>query len=418
VGVIDTVAVAPPRLYRSRDGRFVAGVATGLAAHLGVSPLLVRVVFVVLVGFSGVGILLYAAFWAVLPKSAEGQEPERRRTLVLLLPFAALAAASVVVVAQLGGGGVGAALGWLVALIAIGAGIIWQQTDVGQRRRRGERVPQVPLLAAVLEENDRRAYLVRFIAGGVLVAVGVIGLAAAYAPLGGSSVSSVINGLVFTMLALAGVGLVVAPVLWRTFGALRAEREGRIREQERAEVAAMVHDQVLHTLALIQRNAGDVRAVQRLARSQERELRSWLYKPAASPAEKLAAALEQVAAEVEDAYAIAVEVVVVGDRDTDDRVRALVAAAREALVNAARHAKVAAVSLYAEVEPEQIEAFVRDRGVGFDPDAVAAERHGVRGSIVGRMRRHGGEAVIISAPGEGTEVRLRVPLAANGKDRQ
>ena len=139
------------------------------------------------------------------------------------------------------------------------------------------------------------------------------------------------------------------------FSQLRAEREGRIREQERAEVAAMVHDQVLHTLALIQRNAGDVKAVQRLARGQERALRNWLYKPTASPTERFAAALEQAAAEVEDTYAITVETVVVGDRDVDERVGALVAAAREALVNAARHAKVQTVSLYAEVEPERAE---------------------------------------------------------------
>jgi signal transduction histidine kinase len=171
-----------------------------------------------------------------------------------------------------------------------------------------------------------------------------------------------------------------------------------------------VHDQVLHTLALIQRNAGDVKAVQRLARGQERSLRNWLYKPVGSPLEHFAAAVEQVAAEVEDTYTVAVETVVVGDREVDVRVAALVAAAREALVNAGRHAKVQTVSLYAEVEAEQISVFVRDRGKGFDPDAVDDHRHGVRGSIIGRMQRHGGRAEIRSAPGDGTEVRLTLPL--------
>jgi signal transduction histidine kinase len=226
----------------------------------------------------------------------------------------------------------------------------------------------------------------------------------------------VINGLLFALLALTGVGLVAAPVLWRMFGALREEREARIREQERAEFAAMVHDQVLHTLALIQRGATAGSTVYRLARAQERTLRNWLYKPTGSPTEKLAAALEQAAGEVEDAYAVTVEVVVVGDADTSDRIRALVAASREALVNAARHAQVATVSLYAEVETEQVSVFVRDRGIGFDPATVEPSRHGVRGSIIGRMERHGGRAEIMSTPGEGTEVRLTMPLRPNRAD--
>jgi signal transduction histidine kinase len=198
---------------------------------------------------------------------------------------------------------------------------------------------------------------------------------------------------------------------------LRAEREARIRETERAEVAAMIHDQVLHTLALIQRNAGDVKSVLRLARGQERTLRNWLYKSTASPNERLAAALEQVSAEVEDTYGIAVETVVVGDMDVDEPVAALVAAAREALVNSARHAKVQTVSLYAEVEPDLVSVFVRDRGVGFDPNIVEEDRHGVRGSIVGRMRRHGGRAEIRSEPGEGTEVRLSMPVNSEARRR-
>jgi signal transduction histidine kinase len=243
---------------------------------------------------------------------------------------------------------------------------------------------------------------------------------AVYSP--AENFSAVINGIMFALVGLAGVAVVAGPVLWRTYNQLRAEREGRIREQERAELAAMVHDQVLHTLALIQRNAADVKVVQRLARGQERSLRSWLYKPVASPTERFAAALEQVAAEVEDTYAIAVETVVVGDRETDEKVGALVAAAREALVNAARHAKVQSVSLYAEVEPDQLSVFVRDRGAGFDPSTVEDHRHGVRGSIIGRMQRHGGRATIISEPGSGTEVRLFLPTAkdslAVGKEAQ
>jgi signal transduction histidine kinase len=161
--------------------------------------------------------------------------------------------------------------------------------------------------------------------------------------------------------------------------------------------------------------------VQRLARGQERSLRNWLYRPTGSPTERFAAALEQAAAEVEDTYAVTVEAVVVGDRDNDERVNALVFAAREALVNAARHSKVQTISLYAEAEPEQLSVFVRDRGTGFDPSTVEDSRHGVRGSIIGRMDRHGGHAEIRSEPGDGTEVRLTMPVtrdgASAGRDR-
>jgi signal transduction histidine kinase len=300
-------------------------------------------------------------------------------------------------------------VGWLVAVIAVGAGIIWHQSDPTRRGHWvGNNLPQSPWLGAVVGESDRRCFLFRCVGGGVLVATGIIGVVAVYAPAG--SLSSVINGVIFALVGLIGVGVVAAPLLWRMFNQLRAEREGRIREQERAEVAAMIHDQVLHTLALIQRNSADIKEVQRLARGQERSLRNWLYKPTASPTERFAAALEQAAAEVEDTYAISVETVVVGDTECDDRVAALVAAAREALVNAARHAGVQTVSLYAEVEGDELSVFVRDRGAGFDIDGVGDSRHGVRGSIIGRMKRHGGRAEIRSAPGEGTEVRLMLPV--------
>jgi signal transduction histidine kinase len=410
-----TSAADPPRLYRARNGRLLAGVAAGIAAHLGMSVIVVRVVFVLLLGVNGLGALLYAAFWAVLPREPEpvvagaaatGRQP--RRDWGQLLPFLAIGAGVVLVQMMSGFGGVTGTLGWLVAVIAVGAGVIWHQADPARRRRWSEAMPGAPWLGVVLEQTDRRAFLMRFVGGGLLVSVGIIGVIAVYSPV--DDFSAVVNGVVFALVALAGVALIAAPVLWRVFGQLRAEREARIREQERAEVAGMVHDQVLHTLALIQRSAGDAKSVLRLARGQERTLRNWLYKPTASPTERFAAALEEVAAEVEDTYAMAVETVVVGDREVDGRLRALVAASREALVNAARHAKVQSVSLYAEVEAEQVSVFVRDRGAGFDLAAISDHRHGVRGSIIGRMGRHGGRAEILSAPGEGTEVRLFLPL--------
>jgi signal transduction histidine kinase len=318
--------------------------------------------------------------------------------------------------------------------VAFGAGIIWHQADPQRRRRMVEglagaepeapvaAVPSVESVAARTEvveslPGDRRWFPVRMIGGGLLVVVGIIGILGFFAPKGNDGLSATLTGLLFGLLALAGLVLALAPLFYRIFGQLREERVARIREQERAEVAAVVHDQVLHTLALIQRNAGDTTSVVRLARGQERTLRNWLYKPTGSPTERFAAAMEQVAAEVEDTYAIGVETVIVGDAENDDGVAALVAAAREALVNAARHAKVSTVSLYAEAEEDTLSVFVRDRGAGFDPSAVDGDRQGVRGSIIGRMDRHGGHAEIRSSPGEGTEVALTMPRTGrNGHD--
>jgi phage shock protein PspC (stress-responsive transcriptional regulator)/anti-sigma regulatory factor (Ser/Thr protein kinase) len=409
--------VAVRRLYRDPGHRVVAGVASGIASHLGLPAPAVRIAFIVLLPVNGLGALLYAAFWAVLPVAPSPLDRPAPRDRRQVLPFLALGA-GIVAVAQLSGfgGGASGTLGWLIAMIAVGAGSIWHLADPGRRRQWRETVPRAPWLGVVLDEGDRRSYLLRLIGGGLLIVTGIFGTLYVFRVFFASGFSSILNGLIFAAVALAGVALVVGPLLWRTFNQLRSEREGRIREQERAEVAAMVHDQVLHTLALIQRNSGDAKAVLRLARGQERSLRNWLYKPSASSCEVLSAALEEAAAEVEDTYAVAVESVMVGDRTVDDRVAALVAAAREAMVNAAKHAKVETISLYAEVEQDAVGVFVRDRGVGFDPSTVQDDRHGVRGSIIGRMERNGGRAEIRSQPGDGTEVRLIMPIPER-KDR-
>jgi signal transduction histidine kinase/phage shock protein PspC (stress-responsive transcriptional regulator) len=400
------------RLYRDPGHRVVAGVAAGLAQHLSVPTIAVRIAFIAMLPLDGMGALLYAAFWAVLPVTPGPLgEPPARRDRRQVVPLLALAL-GIVLVSQLSGFGGGATgvIGWLVAMIAVGAGVIWHLADPDRRRQWREAVPQMPWLGVVLDETDRRGYLIRLIGGGLLIVAGIIGILFVFPVFSSSGVGSALNGLIFAAVALAGLAVVVAPLLWRVFSQLRSEREARIREQERAEIAAMVHDQVLHTLALIQRNAGDAKGVLRLARGQERSLRNWLYKPAAVSCEVLSAALEEAVAEVEDTYAVAVESVVVGDLDVDDRVGALVAAAREAMVNAAKHAKVQTISLYAEAEPDKVSVFVRDRGVGFDLSTVEHDRHGVRGSIIGRMERHGGKAEIRSEPGDGTEVRLTMPV--------
>jgi signal transduction histidine kinase len=190
-----------------------------------------------------------------------------------------------------------------------------------------------------------------------------------------------------------------------------------VRSQERADVAAHLHDSVLQTLALIQKHSEDPRAVARLARAQERDLRTWLYGEDATTESSVTAALRAAAAEVEDAHGMPVEVVTVGDVALGEQTRPLVLAAREAMVNAAKHSGAAKVDVYVEAAPDRAEVFVRDRGRGFEPGAVPDHRLGLRRSIVDRMERHGGQASVRSAPGDGTEVRLSVPIADKARTR-
>ncbi|MGA8845133.1 MAG: ATP-binding protein, partial [Nocardioides sp.] len=182
---------------------------------------------------------------------------------------------------------------------------------------------------------------------------------------------------------------------------------------------AHLHDSVLQTLALIQRNASDPRTVSRLARAQERDLRSWLYAEESTDESSLAGALRVVAAEIEDAHGISVDVVTVGDVDLVDELRPIVAATRESLTNAALHAGVPRVDVYAEIDASGVEVYVRDRGRGFVLARTPEDRYGVRHSIIDRMQRHGGHAEIRTAPEEGTEVRLRLSIrhrAEGGRD--
>jgi signal transduction histidine kinase len=202
------------------------------------------------------------------------------------------------------------------------------------------------------------------------------------------------------------VGVVMLPWLFLLTRTLARERAARVRAEERAEVATHLHDSVLQTLTLIQKRTGDPAAVARLARHAERELRGWLYGPDADAPADLAGALRAAAAEVEDRFGVSVELVTVGTCPLDERARGVAAAAGEALVNAAKHAGVAKVSLYAEVTGGRLLVAVRDRGRGFDPATTGRDRHGLAESIVGRMRRLGGTATIHAAPGSGTEVEL------------
>jgi signal transduction histidine kinase len=215
--------------------------------------------------------------------------------------------------------------------------------------------------------------------------------------------------VVAVALAVTGLALLLGPWISRLARDLAAERGERIRNQERADVAAHLHDSVLQTLALLQRNADDPKAVARLARRQERELRDWLYAGDQADGQSFRSAMLAAAADVEGRHDVTVEVVCVGDIEMSDATRTLASAAGEAMVNAAKHAGVDTVDAYVEVSDVAVDVFVRDRGVGFDPESVPEDRLGLRRSIMERMRRHGGTAEVRSTPGEGTEVRLRMP---------
>jgi signal transduction histidine kinase len=274
----------------------------------------------------------------------------------------------------------------VVPLVLAGAGlaVIWYQLDT--------------------ERTDARSARWGLVVGVLLAGGGLVLLLATTGQLVNAR-----NGFVATVVVLVGVVLATAP-LWRRLLDSRAdERAARIRSEERAAVAAHLHDSVLQTLALVQKHAGDPAQVTRLARGQERELRSWLYDPRAAEGGTWAGRVSELVAEVEADHEVAVDPVVVGDLDVDDAVEALARATREAVVNAAKHAGVASVDLYTEVSADAVTVYVRDRGAGFDPDQVPEDRRGLRDSVVGRLQRVGGTATVHTAPGAGTEVELVLP---------
>jgi signal transduction histidine kinase len=399
-GVTMTAATPPrrgasvaPRLYRNVTGRVLGGVAGALADHLGVSRKAVRLAFILLSFSGGLGVLLYGAFWIVLRTPPEADRENSARSVVEYLVALIAASAVLLINAKT------FPLGWWFlpsVLACFGGALLWRQASETERER-WRRLSRSSLAAGAA---DRTGWL-RIVAGVTLVIAGAVFILAR------AGISAVGIGLAAMLVTVAGVALITGPWWLKLVRDLSDERRERIRNEERADIAAHLHDSVLQTLALIQRSANQPREVTRLARSQERELRTKLY-GAGVPQGRFGAALHAIAAEVEDAYAITVDVVVVGDRELDSRLEALVAASREAIVNAAKHAKVTAVSLYAENDEHGCEVFVRDRGVGFEPDRTDGSRQGIRGSIVGRLARHGGSATIRSKPGEGTEVRMRM----------
>ncbi len=411
------VQPVPRRADRRLDTAWLGGVCSGLAAHLNWPVLVLRLGFVLLSASMGIGVLVYLVLWLAMPLASEapqapGIEAASRsgmRTVQAgyrvpadlgLISAVALLGAGLLWFVQAAGWGAPAAALWPALAGTFGLMLIWWQADhIPNRSMKGLtgwRRWFAPLLA-------HWSRIVRILLGLLGLVTAVVLIVVALPPLPEGSRTLIVLGLVVVALLLAA-----APWIIRVRRSLATIREEKMLADARADMAAHLHDSVLQTLALIQRQAQNPKAVAALARRQERELRSWLYGETAVDAPTVKAALVASAAEVEDAHGVDIDIVVVGDRDLDGDARPLVQAAREAMVNAAKHAGVAKVDVYAEVDDDAIEVFVRDRGGGFVLDDIPADRMGVRGSIIERLRRAGGNATIRSAPETGTEVRLEM----------
>ena len=410
----------------------LGGVCAGLARHIGIDPIIVRVAFVAAATAGGVGVVIYLLAWVFLPAGEAPAAPVWLRTSRGTIEIAvgiAFLALSVLLTFRAFGLLFSDVIVWPLVLVAAGAALLWRQwlgggLPGGTVHRAPERTapggdaagpraadtsgpgrrPALP--AAPATPADRAALVSRTSLGVALV------IAAGIAFLSATGSLSAARDVVLSVLVVAVVlAVIFFPWVLRLVRSLTEERAERVRSQERAEMAAHLHDSVLQTLALVQQRSDDPRAVAALARRQERELRAWLSRraPAEGDPPRLAAALEAAASEVERDHGVAVEVVAVGDADLDAPGEALVAAAREAMVNAAKFGGGSTVDVYAEALDGEIQVYVRDRGPGFSPDDLPADRRGVRESIVGRMARHGGRGEIHSAPGAGTEVELTLP---------
>jgi signal transduction histidine kinase len=395
------------RAERPAERRLLGGVAAGIADHLSVPVLWVRIGFVVGTWFNGAGLIAYLLLWRFMPlterRRAPGLEAAQRRGLRVggavvgtreILQTLAIVAVGIGVLVLLQASGRGVSTPVLLPILAaiVGVVVVWRQLDEAS-------------LSDWVRQSSGVSAAVRIAAGLGLVVVALV-----YFVTQERGWSALVDLASASTIALIGAALILGPWVASLLTDLGRERRERVRSQERADVAAHLHDSVLQTLALLQRNAGDPAAVATLARRQERDLRAWLYGDDAPRAGTLAALLRAAADEVEQAHRVPVELVMVGDAPATADSAALAKSAREAMVNAAKHAGVARVDVYAEVAGSTATVYVRDRGHGFDPETVADDRMGIRTSIIGRMERHGGTATIQSAPGDGTEITLTMSV--------
>jgi len=394
-------------MHRGREDRLVGGVSAALAARWGRDPILIRLGFA-LAGLLTFGVPIYLIAWALLPMEGEDTTIISRARSDKTGIAQAIALGTILIVlyylfSALGVNWLGS-VAWALIIGAVGMVLIWRNASPEEQAIiRQEAEP----LAALTSRNRRKATLIRFAIGAALLIGGMsilftghVGLAA-LRPLGG------------LLLVVAAIVIVLGPWWLRIARDLMLERQARGRAEERADIAARVHDSVLQTLALIQRNSDQPAEVVKLARAQERELRSWLFEGRvpgeAHEAATVAEGVRLIQQDVEERHRVPVEAITVGDCELDDQLRALLAAAREATVNAAKWSGADTVSVFAEVEPDEVSIYVRDRGCGFDPAEVPLDRKGLTESVQGRMTRRGGTAVVRSVKDEGTEVTLRMP---------
>jgi signal transduction histidine kinase len=405
-------------LRRDTEHGYLGGVLAGVANRFDVDPLLVRIGFgIVAVITFGAALVVYLLAWIAIPKEgaevAAGRGPRLTANTRVAAGVGFLTLAALLVLREIGWWWSDALI-WPSILAASGAALLWRQS-----RAMTEEAVEAPATSEVLRAEPgaprratpaRRAGLADLYRGGFGIAL--IAGAALIVLSATGTLSGAEDAVIVALVVILALALILAPFWWRLGRNLASERSERIRSQERAELAAHLHDSVLQTLTLVQKRADDPREVAQLARRQERELRDWLFsgerKPAAA---SLATALENAAVEVEEAHRVPIDVIAVGDAGVGERGEALVAAAREAMVNAAKFAPDAGeVAVYAELSNGRAQVFVRDRGAGFDPEAIPADRKGVRESIVGRMERSGGTVKIRSTPETGTEVELDISL--------
>lgn len=435
-------APAPPLhparlpLLRPRQGRWLAGVCRGIALHLGIHVAWVRAAAVALACWYGVGVVAYVALWMLIPAGdpfeeaarlwqeqrggtngplARGNRPlpgqardyasldytqlqedaSHRTTQTESLQQMWRAAPKPAILAC-------AAVGCFAVAALL---VRWQQTDTMA-------LPFALTLAGAalpwLKFNAPSGQLRMTVIGIVLVFLGYALFMVQHVGADGSV--SLGRTLASGLALLAGVTTALVPWIVSLVRRLGAERASKEREEERADMTAHLHDGVLQTLALIQLHANEPQQVFTLARSQERELRSWLYQERTASDRSVSAGLTQIAAEVEDTHGRPIEVVTVGDARPSAQTDALLDAAMQAMVNAVTHGGEP-VSVYCEAGERAVEVYVRDHGDGFDIDGIEPDRLGIRESIIGRIQRRGGDVEIVSRPGWGTEVRMRMPIA-------
>ena len=403
-------------LVRRSNERRIAGVASGFAHATHAPVRVVRAVFV-LTGLLGIGVVVYGIAWVVLPDDAGGLPLLRRLAPHDPIDVAAVIAVFMGVLLAVGrfGFSLPGSIVFPIVVAGLGLALLVRWPGGDEELHPADLPDWLPPAAAeaVGALGTRRGLVVRATIGTILVLGGITALLAST-----SSWSSLRDGLLALLVVVSGLALVFGPWLSRLGSELVAERRARIRERERAEMAAHLHDSVLQTLAMVQRRADDPREVTRLARKQERELRAWLQSGRPGPSDAtstatapatIGGALAALAGELEDMHGVVVDVVQVRDCANDPALEPLLFAAREAIVNAQRHSGADAVDVYCEVDGDAVRVYVRDRGSGFDPDAVATDRRGIAESIRGRMARHGGTSEVRSTPGEGTEITLTMP---------